>query len=85
MQNIIEQKLPVNKESCIHTKEIMFVTQLAEGWKLYGKTGNGVQIDQNGFKTELQRGWFVGYIQKGSKSIVFVIHIADDDKQNVLA
>ncbi|AVP87653.1 hypothetical protein phytr_7130 [Candidatus Phycorickettsia trachydisci] len=85
LQNIIEQKLPVNKKSYIQTKGIMFVTELAAGWKLYGKTGSGVQVDHNCNKSELQQGWFVGYIQKGSRSIVFASHIADDKKENVPA
>jgi len=85
LQSIIEQKLPVSKKSYDNTKKIMFITEFAAGWKLYGKTGNGVQVDQNGSKTELQHGWFIGYIQKGIRSIVFVSHISDDKKRDIPA
>ena len=85
LQNIIDEKLSVSGKSYNNTKEIMFINELAGGWKLYGKTGNGVQIDQNGSKTELQHGWFIGYIQKGVCSIVFVTHIADTNEQNIPA
>jgi|LakMenE18May11ns_1017448.scaffolds.fasta_scaffold9117165_1 beta-lactamase class D len=31
-------------------------------------------------KTELQHGWFVGYIERGDRAITFAYHIADDGK-----
>jgi beta-lactamase class D len=31
---------------------------------------------------DLQHGWFVGYIEKGKRSIVFATHIVDDKKQD---
>ena len=69
----------------------MFIQEMAGGWKLYGKTGNGRQLlyavsDEVGNNAaNLQHGWFVGYIEKGSRQIVFASHIADDREQNVFA
>jgi beta-lactamase class D len=82
LQKIVDQKLPVNKVSFNNTKKIMFIQELPGGWKLYGKTGNGKQLDQNGNKTDLQHGWFVGFIEKGKRKIVFANHLVDSEIQN---
>jgi beta-lactamase class D OXA-29 len=74
LQKIVDQKLPVSKASYDKTKKIMFIQELPGGWKLYGKTGNGDQ-----------HGWFVGYIEKGKRRIVFASHIVDSEKQNTFA
>ena len=55
------------------------------GWKLYGKTGNDKQLDKNGLKTDLQHGWFVGWIEKDGEIIIFANHIVDDKKQDLFA
>ena len=54
----------------------MFIQEMAGGWKLYGKTGNG-RYNQ----TDLQHGWFVGY----NRQIVFARHITDSQKEKVFA
>jgi beta-lactamase class D len=85
LQKLVEQKLPVSKASYDTTKKIMFIQEMAGGWKLYGKTGNGLLKDKDGNKTELQQGWFIGYIEKGNRRIVFASHVADTEKQEVFA
>lgn len=85
IQNIIERKLPVSQASYDKTKKIMFIQELPGGWKLYGKTGNGVQRDINDNKIDKQHGWFVGYIEKNNRQIVFANHIVDHKKQNTFA
>ena len=85
LQKMLERKLPVSSVSYDKTKQIMFIQEMAGGWKLYGKTGNGLLRDKSGNKTDVQHGWFVGYIEKGSRKIVFASHIVDSEKQNVFA
>ena len=85
LQKVVDRKLPISSASYDKTKKIMFIQETAGGWKLYGKTGNGTQFDKDGNKTDLQHGWFVGYIEKGNRRIVFASHITDDEKQNVFA
>jgi beta-lactamase class D OXA-29 len=85
LQKLVEQKLPVSKASYDKTKNIMFIQEMSGGWKLYGKTGNGLLRDKDDNKTDLQHGWFVGYIEKGNRQIVFASHITDNEKQNVFA
>ena len=85
LQKLVEQKLPVSKESFDKSKKIMFIQEMSGGWKLYGKTGNGVLRDKHGNKIDLQHGWFVGYIEKESRSIVFASHVTDSKKHKVFA
>lgn len=85
IQKLLDRKFSVSNKSYDKTKHIMFIQEMAGGWKLYGKTGTGTQLDNNGKKTDLQHGWFVGYIEKGNRRIVFASHMLDKEKQNVFA
>ncbi|MFU7500225.1 MAG: class D beta-lactamase [Candidatus Tisiphia sp.] len=86
LQNLIDNKLPISLKAHEMTKNILFVEELPSGWKLYGKTGNGSQLNKNRTKKlDLQQGWFVGWIQKDNRTIVFVNHITDDSKQDTYA
>jgi beta-lactamase class D len=80
LQKILDRKLSVSDASYDKAKKIMFIQEMAGGWKLYGKTGNGRQINSDGKKTDLQHGWFVGYIEKGNRRIVFASHVVDNEK-----
>jgi beta-lactamase class D len=85
LQNLINRKFEVSKKSYDMTKNIMFIQEMPAGWKLYAKTGNGRQLDLKGNKTNLQHGWFVGYIEKGNRNIVFATHIVDSKKEDSFA
>jgi len=85
LQKVVDHQLPISRAAYDKTKTIMFIQEMAGGWKLYGKTGNGTQFDKDGNKTDLQHGWFVGYIEKGNRRIVFASHMVDNEKQNVFA
>jgi beta-lactamase class D len=68
------------------TKNILFVEELAGGWKLYGKTGNGVLLSSDRTrKLEIQHGWFIGWLEKDGEVIIFSNHISDDEKQETFA
>lgn len=82
LQKIVDRKFPINSKSYDQTKKIMFIQELPAGWRLYGKTGNGQMIGKN---QDLQHGWFVGYIEKENRHIVFANHIVDTKKQNIFA
>ncbi len=85
LQKIVIQKLPVSKKAYENTKKIMFVQEMVGGWKLYGKTGLSTLRDKNGNLTDLYNGWFVGYIEKDGRTIEFVSHIIDAEKQDTFA
>ena len=64
----------------------MYQEVLTNGWELYGKTGNGSQLADDGTKMEdRQVGWFVGFLRKDENVITFVQLIADDEKQETYA
>lgn len=85
IEKLINNQLTVSKKSQEMTKQIMFREELSGGWKLYGKTGNGRLREANGEKSDLQHGWFVGWIEKGDRKIIFARHIADNEKEDVFA
>ena len=85
LKKLIDNKLPISQKSHEMTKKIMFMQELPGGWKLYGKTGNGSQLDHNKQKTDLQHGWFVGWIEKDGRRIIFASHLADSNKQDTFA
>jgi beta-lactamase class D len=70
LQNFLDGKLPVSEHAQTMTKNILFLEELPGGWSLYGKTGGNSQ-----------QGWFVGWIKKGDRSIVFANHIDYDKPQ----
>jgi beta-lactamase class D len=82
LQKLLSSKLFVSSKAYEMTKEILFIKALSGGWKLYGKTGTGKQFDTENLETNLQHGWFVGWIEKDGKIIIFVNHILDNKKQN---
>ncbi len=85
LQKVADQQFPISSKAYKMTKKIMFLQELPGGWKLYGKTGNGRQLDKDSKKTDLQHGWFVGFIEKDGRSITFASHIKDDKKYNIFA
>lgn len=79
LQKLIDNQLPVSAKAIEMTRKIIFLQELPGGWKLYGKTGNGR------YKGKLQQGWFVGWIEKNNRKLVFAHHIADESKQSTYA
>lgn len=74
LARVVERKFPISKASYDKTKKIMFIQEMGGGWKLYGKTGSATM-----------HGWFVGYIEKGGRTITFASHLVDSEKQNIWA
>ena len=85
LQKLVNNALPVSELAKTKTKEILFIQELPGGWKLYGKTGSGVLRDKQGNKTNIQQGWFVGFIEKEGRHIVFASHVVDTTIQKTYA
>jgi len=85
IEKMIDHKFPISNKSYDKTKEIMFIEEMAGGWKLYGKTGSGNLKNKNGNMIDIQHGWFVGYIEKDKRQIIFASHLVDDKKQETFA
>lgn len=72
IKKLSEGKLPVSEKAQRLTKQILFVDNLDKGWKLYGKTGS----------KDKQTGWFVGWIEKDNRKIVFAHYIEGSQKSD---
>ncbi len=86
LQKLLDNKLPVSLKAHEMTRNIMFIEELPHGWKLYWKTASGLLLSRD--RTEklyIKHGWFVGWIQKNSRIIVFATHITDDKHQDTYA
>lgn len=57
-------ELQVSADAIAWTKQLVFKEELADGWKLFGKTG------WSGSRSP-QHGWFVGWIEKGKQFFPF--------------
>ncbi len=58
-------------------KKIIFVEELKNGWQLFGKTGSGYLLNEKREKTQIKHGWFIGWIEKEGRKIIFIHHIDD--------
>lgn len=86
LEKMLMGKLPIDPRAIIMTKNLLFVEELKEGWKLYGKTGSGVLLSPDkAKKLEIQHGWFIGWIEKGDEIIIFSNHKTDDKKEETFA
>jgi len=86
LQKLVHNKLPVSTKAQELTKKILFREELPGGWKLYGKTGTGdlLNVDKTK-KLDRQHGWFVGWIEKNGRVILFANHIIVAKKQGAFA
>jgi beta-lactamase class D len=79
LEKLLSNTLSINRHSHIMTRNILYVEDLPQGWKLYGKTGSGYLLNEDrSKKLEIKHGWFIGWIAKGDRRIIFVNHIVDN-------
>jgi len=64
LEKLSQRSLPLSKDAQEKTIEILKLENLGDDWVLYGKTGGGKAM-----------GWFVGWIEKGPRRIVFAQYI----------
>lgn len=81
LTKLVTNRLPVSQKAHEMTKNIAYLETFPNGWKLYGKTGMGNQFTpDHTAQTELQQGWFVGWVEKDNRKIIFASHRTDDQK-----
>lgn len=86
LEKLLNNQLPVSEQSHETTKQILDTEPLNDGWEMHGKTGSGNLLNADGTRNQdRQIGWFVGWMQKGARSVMFVHFIKDDEKQEVMA
>lgn len=76
LEKFLNSKIGVKKQAELHTRNILFLDNLENGWKLYGKTGAGDLLYSNGKNNKtLERGWFVGWVEKNNEKIIFAQYL----------
>jgi beta-lactamase class D len=86
LEKFVDHKLPVHNNAYEMTKNILYKEELSGGWKLYGKSGNACLLnDDKTKKLDIQHGWFVGWIEKNHRKIIFASHIVDNQKEEGFA
>jgi len=85
MKKFVDGKLPVSSKAHAMTKKVIFVEDLPNGWKFYGKTGAGDSFGADGKRDGGQIGWFLGFIEKGKRKIVFVNYVEEAGKQDYMS
>lgn len=86
LTKLLDNSLPLHKHSVDMTKNNMFVQNLNDEWRLYGKTGNGnlLSLDRTQ-KLDKQVGWFIGWVQGKGRVITFVNLIVDEKPEETYA
>ncbi len=86
LEKMLNSQLPIKPYAIAMTKNILFVEDLSDGWKLYGKTGMGHVLNADGTHTaDLYHGWFIGWLEKDDRRIIFSNHVIDDRVEEVPA
>lgn len=79
LQRLLDGQLRVSSKSRELTRKILYLQELPGGWQLYGKTGNGRSAQG------LQHGWFVGWIEKNDRRILFAQLLVDKAPEKTYA
>ena len=83
LDHLIHSTLPVTQHAQEMTRHILFLEEWPNGIKLYGKTGSGFLLNRDGsINSERGIGWFIGWIEKGNKKIIFAHYIEDEQKED---
>lgn len=78
LSRLTNNQLPVSQHALDATKNILFVDNLQDGWMLFGKTGAGYFLKDDGSRqADKQIGWFVGWMQKDSRKVFFVQYVEE--------
>jgi beta-lactamase class D len=66
---MIREKLPISSDAFQMTKNLLFKEEIPGGWKLFGKTGLGSTVDENGKSLKVR--WFVGWVESDQNFFPF--------------
>ncbi|HZX25853.1 MAG TPA: class D beta-lactamase [Telluria sp.] len=72
VERVVRHELPVNLRAYSLTEQITELDPLPGGWRLHGKTGTGTNDGE-------AVGWFVGWVEKDGRSIVFVRRVLESE------
>jgi beta-lactamase class D len=77
VQKMIQGKLPISSKGLQMTKNLLFKEEMAQGWKLFGKTGLGTTIGENGKNLKVR--WFVGWIENDRNFLPFAYLLQENE------
>ncbi|MGJ9420812.1 class D beta-lactamase [Massilia sp. CMS3.1] len=69
LRKLVNRSLPVSAHAHDMTARLLKVATLANGWEVYGKTGTAHTRLPDGSEEAI--GWFVGWANKGGRTLVF--------------
>jgi beta-lactamase class D len=73
LRKLVRRELGVKPLAYEMTARILHQPDLPNGWQVWGKTGSGSPVLQNGQSDSAHAyGWFVGWASKGPRTVVFV-------------
>ncbi len=74
LQKLLDHDLAVTEEAYAYTEQLLKQDNTDMAYQIYGKTGSVVApVDSSGkLITGRQLGWFVGWVQKSDKKLIFV-------------
>jgi beta-lactamase class D len=76
IQKMLQEEHPVSSHAIHMTRKLLFLEELPNGWKLFGKTSWSGSTNKLDGKNEL--GWFIGWIQKGDNLLPFAYNIREN-------
>lgn len=86
LRKLLNYQLPASKTAVDRTLAIMPQYPLSDGWIVHGKTGTGFLRNAAGERDQdRQIGWFVGWVQKDERRLVFAHLIRDEAKSEGFA
>jgi len=80
LKKILDKKFNLANDSINKTKEILFIEDLENSWKLYGKTGS-CDFEESDFPN-IQSGWFIGWVEKNNQKIIFANYLEDIESKD---
>lgn len=83
LAKFLKGELPIASSAIENTVNILQGHQTAAGWRIKGKTGTAYPRDDTGrFNYDNGWGWYVGWAEKGGKTVVFAHLLQDTARQN---
>ena len=81
LTRMLEGKLPIAPSAVSETRTILDYGEQPAGWTVFGKTGSGLPFAEDGTLLKGQPfGWYVGWVEKGDRKIVFARLVRFDER-----
>ena len=83
LRKLVNRQLPVSAKAYDMTAAISDYGMQPSGWHVHGKTGAGLPVRADGTKIRGKAyGWFVGWADKGDRTVVFARLIQDSERRD---